>query len=100
MPTAFHLLNSENPDRPSRARVIDQLGRKFNAPHCHRKAKTGCISAARKQGAKIAAIFSVVDSCRKLGLPIRTYLADVLPGLADRSIQQLASLTPKAYADR
>jgi hypothetical protein len=31
-------------------------------------------------------------------VPIRKYLADVLPGLADRSIQSLAKLTPTAYA--
>ena len=51
-------------------------------------------------GPKIAAIFSVVESCRRLNVPIRKYLGDVLPGLADRSIQSLAELTPTAYAAR
>jgi hypothetical protein len=31
-------------------------------------------------------------------VPVRKYLADILPGLADRSIQSLAELTPAAYA--
>ena len=53
---------------------------------------------SKEAGPKIAAIFSVVESCRKLGVPIRKYLADVLPGLADRSIQSLAELTPTAHA--
>ena len=53
---------------------------------------------SKEAGPKIAAIFSVVESCRKLGVPIRKYMADVLPGLADRSIQSLAELTPTAYA--
>ena len=53
---------------------------------------------SKEAGPKIAAIFSIVESCRKLGLPIRQYLANVLPGLADRSIQELANLTPAAYA--
>jgi hypothetical protein len=53
---------------------------------------------SKEAGPKIAAIFSIVESCRKLGVPIRKYLADVLPGLADRSIQQLAGLTPTASA--
>jgi transposase len=53
---------------------------------------------SKEAGPKIAAIFSIVESCRKLGVPIRKYLADVLPGLADRSIQSLAELTPAAYA--
>jgi len=34
-------------------------------------------------GPKIAAILSVVESCRRLKLPVRDYLAAVLPGLAD-----------------
>jgi len=53
---------------------------------------------SKEAGPKIAAIFSIVESCRKLGAPIRQYLADVLPGLADRSIHELAGLTPSAYA--
>jgi len=53
---------------------------------------------SKEAGPKIAAIFSIVESCRKLEVPIRKYLADVLPGLADRSIKQLAGLTPTAYA--
>jgi transposase len=53
---------------------------------------------SKEAGPKIAAIFSIVESCRKLNVPIRKYLADVLPGLADRSIQSLDELTPTAYA--
>ena len=53
---------------------------------------------SKEAGPKIAAIFSVVLSCRRLGVPIRTYLASVLPGLAYRSIQTLAELTPDGYA--
>lgn len=53
---------------------------------------------SKEAGPKIAAIFSIMESCRKLGVPVRQYLADVLPGLADRSIQSLAELTPMAYA--
>ena len=53
---------------------------------------------SKEAGPKIAAIFSIVESCRKLDVPIRKYLADVLPGLADRSIQSLVELTPAAYA--
>lgn len=52
---------------------------------------------SQQAGPKIAAIFSVVESCRRLGIPIRKYLADVLPGLANRSIHNLAGLTPGAY---
>jgi transposase len=52
---------------------------------------------SKEAGPKIAAIFSVVESCRRLDIPIRRYLKDVLPGLANRSIQTVAQLTPTAY---
>jgi hypothetical protein len=55
---------------------------------------------SQEAGPKVAAIFSIVESCRRLGLPIREYLADILPGLANRSIQSLAQLTPAACAAR
>jgi transposase len=48
-------------------------------------------------GSKVAAIFSVVESCRRLKLSLRDYLAAVLPGLGDLPIQRLAHLTPAAW---
>ncbi len=45
-------------------------------------------------GPKIAAILSVVESCRRLKLPVCDYLAAILPGLADVPIQCLPELTP------
>ena len=50
-----------------------------------------------RAGPKIAAILSVVESCRRLKLPVRDYLAAVLPGLADRPIKRLPDLTPVAW---
>jgi transposase len=49
-------------------------------------------------GPKIAAILSIVESCRRLKLPVRNYLASVLPGLPDLPIRQLTELTPAAWA--
>ena len=34
-----------------------------------------------KSGPKVAAILSVVESCRRLDVPVKDYLLDVLPGL-------------------
>jgi transposase len=48
-------------------------------------------------GPKVAAILSVVESCRRLKLPVRDYLAAVLPGFADLPIQRLPHLTPAAW---
>jgi hypothetical protein len=53
---------------------------------------------SKEAGPKVAAIFSIVESCRRIGLPIREYLAAVLPGLSNRSIQSLDQLTPAAYS--
>ena len=49
-------------------------------------------------GPRVAAILSVIESCRRLAIPVRQYLADILPGLADTSIQNVTGLTPKAWA--
>ena len=49
-------------------------------------------------GPKIAAILSVVESCRRLEISARTYLAQILPGLSNRSIHHLSALTPSAWA--
>lgn len=54
---------------------------------------------SKEAGPKVAAIFSIVESCRRIGLPIRQYLAAVLPGIANRSIKTLEQLTPSAYAE-
>ena len=49
-------------------------------------------------GPKIAAILSVVESCRRLKISVRRYLAAILPGLADLPIQHLSKVTPQAWA--
>jgi len=54
----------------------------------------------KNAGPKIAAILSVIESCRRLNLNQRDYLAQTLPGLANKSIRNLHALTPKAVAQR
>lgn len=55
---------------------------------------------SQQAGPRVAAILSVVESCRRLRIPVRDYLNQILPGLANRSIQQLADLTPAAWIAR
>ena len=55
---------------------------------------------SRQAGPKVAAILSLVESCRRLGLPVREYLAAVLPGLEKRTLSQVAGLTPAQWATR
>src|SRR6185437_5661580 len=49
-------------------------------------------------GAKVAAILSVVESCRRLGLPVKQYLAEVLPGLDRKLRSEVRSLSPARWA--
>jgi transposase len=51
-------------------------------------------------GPKVAAILSVVETCRRMDIPVREYLGTALPGMAEVSIQKLADLTPAAWAAR
>ena len=53
---------------------------------------------SRTAGPKVAAILSLVESCRRLGIPVRDYLSDVLPGLRNRPVSQAAQLTPARWA--
>lgn len=55
---------------------------------------------SRQAGPRVAAILSVLESCRRLKIPVREYLNEILPGLANRSIQQLDDLTPAAWIAR
>ena len=45
-------------------------------------------------GPKVAAILSVVESCRRLRVPVRDYFSAILPGLADLPIRASQTLLP------
>jgi transposase len=49
-------------------------------------------------GPKVAAILSVVESCRRLRIPVKEYLTAVLPGLNRRTLSQVANLTPARWS--
>ena len=51
---------------------------------------------SQQAGPKVAAILSIVETCRRINIPVRDYLAAVPLGLANTSIQRLAQLTPAA----
>jgi transposase len=48
-------------------------------------------------GPKVAAIGSIVETCRRLGINLRTYLNDVLPKLGEWPSNRVAELTPTAW---
>jgi hypothetical protein len=53
---------------------------------------------SERAGPKVAALLSVVETCRRLKLPVRDYLGAVLPGLANFPIRRIAELTPCAWS--
>ncbi len=48
-------------------------------------------------GPKVAAIASIVETCRRLDINLRKYLNDVLPRLGEWPITRVAELTPAAW---
>jgi transposase len=50
-----------------------------------------------KAGPKVAAILSIVESCRRLGIPVKDYLLAVLPGMSQRKHSEIAQLTPARW---
>jgi hypothetical protein len=56
------------------------------------------LTVNKEAGPRVAAIISIVETCRRLSLPLRDYLGSVLPGLANVPINRVAELTPRAWA--
>jgi transposase len=50
-------------------------------------------------GPKVAAIVSVVESCRRLAVPVKEYLTHVLPGMNRRKFSETAQLTPARWSE-
>ena len=48
-------------------------------------------------GPKVAAIASIVETCRRLDINLRAYLRDVLPRLGEWPSHRVGELTPTAW---
>jgi hypothetical protein len=53
---------------------------------------------SEQAGPKVAAILSVVETCRRLKVQVREYLACVLPGLENMPVQRIHQYTPGVWA--
>jgi transposase len=49
-------------------------------------------------GPKVAAILSIVESCRRLRAPLKEYLLDILPGLDRHKVTEITQFTPGRWA--
>jgi hypothetical protein len=56
--------------------------------------KIAKITKSYSPGPRVAAILSVIETCRRLNIPICQYLRSVLPGLAEFSTNRVSELTP------
>lgn len=50
-----------------------------------------------QSGPKVAGILSVVESCRRLQIPVKDYLMAVLPGMNQRTLSEASLLTPARW---
>jgi transposase len=64
------------------------------------KKKNWIHVGSKEAGPRVATIISIVETCRRLSLPLRDYLGSVLSGLADFPSNRAAELTPNAWAAR
>lgn len=48
-------------------------------------------------GPKVAAIASIVETCRRLDINLREYLMDILPKLDNWPVTRVGELTPTAW---
>jgi hypothetical protein len=49
-------------------------------------------------GPKVAAILSLLESCRRLKVPVKDYLLNILPGMATRKTSHVTQLTPARWS--
>ena len=55
---------------------------------------------SQEAGPRVAAILSLVETCRRLKIPVRDYLASILPGLANFPINRVNELPPSVWGAR
>ena len=53
---------------------------------------------SERAGPRVAAILSVVETCRRQHIPIRQYLGSVLPGLGEFPANRVGELTPANWS--
>jgi hypothetical protein len=104
LPNVFGVLGFHCRDPPQSALAqswCQVWARAFLCVLCaHAHKRKNWIHVGRQQaGPKIAAILSVVESCRRMKLPVRDYMAAILPGLADLPLRSVTQLTPSARAN-
>jgi len=92
-------LLSDSACESARPAVCRSLGHPFSAEETLRAlGRRNWIHIGSKEaGPRVAAIVSIVETSRRLKIPIRDYLCSILPGLANFPINRISELTPAAW---
>ena len=75
--------------------LSNNLRGELHASRSRLAGKTGSTSAAPRPDRRSRPSSPSVESCRRMNIPVREYLAAVLPGLNNLSIQNLANSRPQ-----
>jgi hypothetical protein len=81
-----------------RLRVSARTLRGWRAKRLVPAIKVGKDVGSEEAGPRVAAIASVVETCRRLKISVRDYLGSILPGLANFPVNRITKLTPGAWA--
>jgi hypothetical protein len=80
-----------------KASEIYARGNRQAYPHLSNRPQNWINRGSKEAGPWVGAILWIVETCRRLSLPVRDYLGSVLTGLADFTINRVAELTPNAW---
>jgi len=61
--------------------------------------RAGALGRPARLDPELPPIISVVETCRRLKIPVRDYLGSVLPGLRDFPVGRIAELTPHGMGE-
>ena len=88
-------------EQPGRAALPEHLDRREEIEGAMRPVALGRKNwlhiGSESAGPKVAAIISIVETCRRLDINLRNYLADVLPKLGQWPANRVAELIPAAW---
>ncbi len=88
-------------EQPGRAALPEHLDRREEIEGAMRPVALGRKNwlhiGSESAGPKVAAIISIVETCRRLDINLRNYLTDVLPKLGQWPANRVCELIPAAW---
>jgi len=95
----LHDSNSTEPIGYSETAKPGEDGSAFETSSC-RWRQNWIHIGSEQAGPRVAAIVSIIETCRRLKIRVRDYLGSILLGLANLPASRIAEVTPTAWACR